>query len=898
MYSSYNLLTKFSKSLNNHSVVLDLRSDRLAVVARLKAAQVTQVISSVLGEVILISSRNYLQTILSSYYTFGIDALDQGAIQDFQLDLESADSAMGGAIYSNTLEKIIYSTSNGTQPTNVSLPSVLFPLDEGKHFNLSYINNNNGYMRGPVSVNDSFYTSFTRPILKNVPDFQTNNQTFVDNTIGYLTIVSLATNLVSIAKDLNLEDGSRMALVQIAGNYTRSEVKTLTNASYTFVFPSNVCTSCYGYNYSLKPDGPSYMALINGFWGTVLDVELTGYGQAAVGFAPVTSISQVWAVLIFQAHSVMYGPIRTLRDILLASVFAIGFGVCLSTFLLSGWVVKPITRLQAATEQSTNHSSHEQDNSGKFRKFFSFFKLRSKENSDAQLIISNKFSASGSEFRIPEKVITRKYIKDELTELTETFNDMTSELRKQYAILEERVVQRTKEIKSAKVLAETANEAKSLFIANITHELRTPLNGILGMAAVSMEEKNPQNIRDALKVIFKSGELLLRLLTDLLSFSKSQVDNMQLEPKGFSISEVTTQLHAIFDEQSRSSNIRFSIEVVSSCLHNVELMGDINRILQVVMNLVSNSLKFTPANGVVAVTISASEHTLDIAEKVDSVVESSNTDFPLKKDNGEKYRSILLNIVVQDSGPGIAPNLQSRVFEPFVQGDLELSEKRGGVGLGLSICRQLATIMNGEVSLVSELGNGCKFTFKVPLEVIGVHDSIQSVPPASIVSCDVELPSQEQTEMKKPIKRHLDTVQLKSKPESNSFNDLSVLIAEDNRVNQEVLLRMLKLEGLSTVRVAKDGLEAVNAVKEAQSNGSRFDIIFMDIQMPNLDGKQATEVIRKDLNYSGTIIAVSAFTDNSNIDDCLAVGMDHFLAKPLRRPQLHSLLAALETRES
>lgn len=877
--------------------MLDLRSDRLAVVARLKAAQVTQVVSSVLGEVILISSRNYLQTILSSYYTFGLEGLDQAAIQDFQLDLESADSAMGGAVYSNTLQKIIYSTSNGTQPTNVSLPSVLFPLDEGKHFNLSYINNSNGYMRGPVSVNDSFYTSFTRPILKNVPDFETNNQTFVDNTIGYLTIVSLATNLVSIAKDLNLDDGSRMALVQIVGNYTRNEVKTLTNASYTFVFPSNVCTSCYGYNYSLKPDSPSYLALINGFWGTVLDVELSGYGQAAVGFAPVTSISQVWAVLIFQAHSVMYGPIRTLRDILLASVFAIGFGVCLSTFLLSGWVVKPITRLQAATEQSTNHSSHEQDNSGKFRKFFTFFKLSSKKKPDSQLIISNNFSASGSEFRIPEKVITRKYIKDELTELTETFNDMTSELRKQYAILEERVVQRTKEIKSAKVLAETANEAKSLFIANITHELRTPLNGILGMAAVSMEEKNPQNIREALKVIFKSGELLLRLLTDLLSFSKSQVDNMQLEPKGFSISEVTTQLHAIFDEQSRSSNIRFSIEVVSSCLNKLELMGDINRILQVVMNLVSNSLKFTPANGVVAVTISASEHGLDIAEKLDSVFDSSNTDFPLKNDTGEKSRTIILNIVVQDSGPGIAPNLQSRVFEPFVQGDLELSEKRGGVGLGLSICRQLANIMNGEVSLVSELGNGCEFTFKVPLEVIGVHESVPSVPQASIISCDADLPSQEHTTMKKPRKHHLDTAQLKSKPGSNSFNDLSVLIAEDNRVNQEVLLRMLKLEGLSTVRVAKDGLEAVNAVKEAQNNGSRFDIIFMDIQMPNLDGKQATEVIRKDLNYNGTIIAVSAFTDNSNIEDCLAVGMDHFLAKPLRRPQLHSLLAALENRE-
>lgn len=129
---------------------------------------------------------------------------------------------------------------------------------------------------------------------------------------------------------------------------------------------------------------------------------------------------------------------------------------------------------------------------------------------------------------------------------------------------------------------------------------------------------------------------------------------------------------------------------------------------------------------------------------------------------------------------------------------------------------------------------------------------------------------------------------------SRPFENISVLIAEDNKVNQEVLLRMLKLEGISNMIVAKDGFEAVNAVKAQMQDKKSFDIIFMDIQMPNLDGKQATEIIRNELHYQGTIIAVSAFTDHSNIEDCLAVGMNHFLAKPLRRPQLHSLLEDLQ----
>lgn len=880
---------------------MDLRSESLTVIARLRAAQVTQVINAILGEIILISTRGFLQSILSSYY-IGNQTIDPSSISDFHLILESTDNAVAGYIYSDSFEEILSSTRNETT-SHSQFPSTLLPLEDPDSVNISYVNSLNAYMKGPVNVNGTFYLSFTRALTRNLPDFENTNQTFFQNIVGYLTVISHATSLLNVTKDFNLEESTKMSLIRLSGNQTRSQArKTTTPMNYSLVLPSDSCPSCFGKNITLSPRTPQYSALVDGIWGTTRGIQLSCCGKVAIAFAPVSSISKVWGVLIIQSQSVLYKPINTLRRILCVCVFSIGFGVCVATFLLSGWVVKPITRLQAATEQYNSNISKSKE----YGKFWKFFTFRKRPNPDGPRNFSEKqspyTSSAGSEFRIPEQVVTRKYIKDELTELTETFNEMTSELRKQYAVLEERVVQRTKEIKAAKVHAETANEAKSLFIANITHELRTPLNGILGMAAVSMKENDPENTREALKIIFKSGELLLRLLTDLLGFSKSQVDNMKLEPKGFLIAEVTAQLNAIFYEQSRSNKINFSIQVHNQNLFRLELLGDINRILQVVMNLVSNSFKFTPPDGEIAVDISASLLDGGDFNYFDELLQNFNTssNFSLPA----RFNSIHLTISVRDNGPGIAPHLQSKIFDPFVQGDLGMSEKRGGVGLGLSICVQLAHLMNGQISLDSELGRGSTFSFSIPLHVIRVLDlkEVGSMPVNSAISpssCAKIFPAildHSPDDSDDHAQKSSDSVVQDSSLQcvSRPFENISVLIAEDNKVNQEVLLRMLKLEGISNMIVAKDGFEAVNAVKAQMQDKKSFDIIFMDIQMPNLDGKQATEIIRNELHYQGTIIAVSAFTDHSNIEDCLAVGMNHFLAKPLRRPQLHSLLEDLQ----
>ena len=777
---------------------------------------------------------------------------------------------------------------------------------------------------------------------------------------------------------------------------------------------------------------------------------------------PVKVIHRQWGVLVFQAYDTIYGPLFQLRNMLLISGFCIGFGICVATLFLSSWAVKPIMQLQTATEQSAPHFKPDRTSySQQIIKLFSglrasslkkfSFESRSTDNSDNKAAIelaSSETNFKGSDtsdgttrqrtqsangrrlwyfpwkrtdnkrleepalehsFRIPERVVIRRWIKDELTDLADAFNEMTDELRKQYTTLEERVIQRTREIEYARMLAESANEAKSFFIANITHELRTPLNGILGMTSVSMDEQDPKRIRRSLRIIFKSGELLLHLLTDLLTFSKSQDSKVKLDEKEFMVSDITTQIAAIFRAQSTRDKVTLDIQVVTSTLSSLVLYGDVNRILQIVINLISNSLKFTPPGGTVTLMAKGiqpfepEESSFDSSfvqslstkhsdgeehkenqgcqESEDSVKEvksngknmQQDSNATLKGDDGvleDSNKTVghkeeaarnrsetdktenqnddiqsndrepdrdrqprlfsvssfpsadTMNVVfeVRDTGPGIASHLQSRVFEPFVQGDIALTEKRGGVGLGLSICRQLASALNGTVELIgTELGKGSIFQFKFPVRIVKdgaryslsdssededweddsfevngkTNDILQSEPlnvAESIKSQGSLVSDSQSSNSKRPGMVRNYTNKSKDDDQKIKF-DVSVLIAEDNKVNQEVMIRMLQLEGIESIMIANDGLEAVSLVRDGYMNDKRpYDIIFMDVQMPNLDGIQATGIIRDELQFRGHIIGVSAFADKSNIDKCLGVEMNQFLPKPIRRPLLHKLL--------
>lgn len=705
-------------------------------------------------------------------------------------------------------------------------------------------------------------------------------------------------------------------------------------------------------------------------------------------------------------------------------------------------------------------------------------------------------SANLTEARLPDY---RRLFSDELSDLTETFNTMTDALDQHYALLEERVRARTKQLEAAKIEAEAANEAKTVFIANISHELRTPLNGILGMTAISMEETDVNKIRNSLKLIFRSGELLLHILTELLTFSKNVLQRTKLEKRDFCITDVALQIKSIFGKVAKDQRVRLSISLFPNLIRTMVLWGDSNRIIQIVMNLVSNALKFTPVDGTVDVrmkllgeydkelsekkqykevyikkgtevtenlettdkydlpTLSNHRKSVDlessatslgsnrdtstiqeeitkrntvanesIYKKVNDREKASNDDVSSivstttsSYDNAifnsqfnkapgsddeeggnlgrpiENPKTWVISIEVEDTGPGIDPSLQESVFHPFVQGDQTLSRQYGGTGLGLSICRQLANMMHGTMKLESKVGVGSRFTFTLPLNQtkeisfadmefpfedefnpesrknrrvkFSVAKSIKSRQSTSSVATpatnrssltnDVlpEVRSKGKHETKdvgnpnmgreeKNDNGGLEQLQEKNiKPsicltgaEVNEQNSLSskhrsrheglgsvnldrpflqstgtaissrniptvkdddknetsdkILVVEDNHVNQEVIKRMLNLEGIENIELACDGQEAFDKVKELTSKGENYNMIFMDVQMPKVDGLLSTKMIRRDLGYTSPIVALTAFADDSNIKECLESGMNGFLSKPIKRPKLKTIL--------
>ncbi|KAJ5681326.1 uncharacterized protein N7477_001266 [Penicillium maclennaniae] len=477
-----------------------------------------------------------------------------------------------------------------------------------------------------------------------------------------------------------------------------------------------------------------------------------GYNVAVGAVRPASSLVQ-WILIVEETHNEAFSPVARLRKIILACVFGTAGLIILMVPILTHFAVAPIRRLRAAAQKSvkpeipaplsnpqlekrdsqttddvggTLGSMEEQVNE-KGRPAIWAKRLRAplhRLNSSANV----RDEGSPRLFQIPGRVKERNHcVTDELTELTKTFNEMSDELTIQYTRLEERVAERTRELEKAKLAAETANESKTLFIANISHELKTPLNGILGMCAVCMGEDDLSRIKKSLQVVYQSGDLLLHLLNDLLTFSKNQIEQaIQLEEKEFKLSDIRSQIAIIFQNQVHEKQIDFSVTCMSvdnsqhahvnlcldegaegttSASHpeagnlmNMVLWGDQHRILQVLINLVSNSLKFTPENGRVQVRIRCVEDetgsTAPIAARRTSRLpalnrpntQSSTETTAEPRQSLSDGRQLMFYFEVEDNGPGIPAHLHRRIFDPFVQGDLGLNRKYGGTGLGLSIC--------------------------------------------------------------------------------------------------------------------------------------------------------------------------------------------------------------------
>ena len=387
-------------------------------------------------------------------------------------------------------------------------------------------------------------------------------------------------------------------------------------------------------------------------------------------------------------------------------------------------------------------------------------------------------------------------------------------------------------LRAAVARAEAANQAKSRFLANMSHEIRTPLNGVLGMAEVLDQSLNDPANREMIKVIRDSGEVLLNVLNDILDMSKIEAGKLGLEAAPFNPTELADRVEALYRLKAEAKGLDFSVP--TDCGSRDARIGDQNRILQILNNLIGNALKFTQ-QGEISVSFRCRP--------------------------GEPVR-----IRVRDDGIGMTPEQAARVFEDFEQADGTVTRRFGGTGLGLSIVRRLAELMGGQISLESAPGRGTTVDVFLPLEM-AEPAAPTDTPPAPPADPPVS----------------------PAAPDIAGLRGLRALVADDNATNRMILEAMLSGYGIDTV-IVEDGREAV----EGWQPGA-FDIVLLDISMPGMDGLTALAHLRARMADAGEghvpILAITANAMTHQVREYLAAGFDGHIGKPVRLDRLGQAIA-------
>jgi len=390
-----------------------------------------------------------------------------------------------------------------------------------------------------------------------------------------------------------------------------------------------------------------------------------------------------------------------------------------------------------------------------------------------------------------------------------------------------------RDARHAKATAEQAAAAKSDFLANMSHELRTPMNGVLGMAHLLADTELTAEQKEFVSTINGSAENLLMLLNDILDFSKIEAGALTLENIAYDVKETVTGAMNLLRPQADKKGIDLRVE----CEPDVPayIWGDSGRMRQIVINLAGNAIKFTE-NGYVRLTVRMQE-----------------------QDDGS-----YLHISVEDTGMGIPADKLGEIFDKFTQADASVTRKFGGTGLGLAITKQLVTLMGGHISVESAEGKGSTFWFIIPCRLASEQDA-SPINENRSINCVA-------TENRLPIA------------------DAKILLVEDYPVNQIFAEKLLRKFGVRHIDVAENGVQALLKYRT-----QAYDMIFMDCQMPELDGYQATAKLR--MLEEGTplhtpIVAMTANAMMGDREKCLKAGMDDYLSKPLRAEHLRKILEA------